>query len=266
MYYNSSKDYGGIEGGYSKFRKERMKGLQSRLDSANRYQAITDREDRSSLSKEMVRDVHCVGRYYVTYRGCEIMKNPDDLTLYHQLLWYLKPATIIELGSFSGGSGLWIADTLQLLGLQDSQVYSMDITLSYLEPQVKKLQPANLHFYEGDCYKIEKTFTREWMTKLKHPLLIIDDAHNNFISVLTYFHKFMNKGDYFVVEDTNPALPDLMLGGAIHEYRPNGPDKLNALRGFLQQYKDWYAVDSFYTDFFGYNGTWNWHGFIRKMK
>lgn len=250
---------------YDDYEEERIATLQARLGHADRYQSITSREDRSSLSMETIRDVHCSGRFLMTYRGCKIMKSPDDQALYHQLFWYLRPATVIELGSFSGGSGLWIADTLNLMSL-DCNVYSMDINLSFLEPQIKELQPSNLHFIQGDCHAIEETFTKEWMNKMKHPLVVIDDAHTNFTSVLAYFHKFMAEGDYFIVEDTNPDLPDVCCGGTVHPFRRIGTRKLSALRNFLTEYEEWYAVDSFYTDFFGYNGTWNWHGFIRRMK
>ena len=44
-----------------------------------------------------------------------------------------------------------------------------------------------------------------------------------------------------------------------------GPGKLNWLRRFLTEHDQYYAVDSFFTDFFGYNGTANWNGYIRRM-
>jgi cephalosporin hydroxylase len=40
-----------------------------------------------------------------TYRGVPMLKNPFDLALYLLLLWRLKPRTVIEIGSKSGGSG-----------------------------------------------------------------------------------------------------------------------------------------------------------------
>jgi len=41
-----------------------------------------------------------------TYRDIPLVKNPFDFALYHLLLWRLKPGTIIEVGSFSGGSAV----------------------------------------------------------------------------------------------------------------------------------------------------------------
>lgn len=47
-----------------------------------------------------------------TYRGLPLIKTPFDFALYHLLLWNLKPKTIIEIGSFAGGSALWMGDIL----------------------------------------------------------------------------------------------------------------------------------------------------------
>ena len=250
---------------YRKYQVDRKKLMQSVLNRPDRYQSIEQREDKSVLPPEFIQS-QCAGRYIMVYRGCQTMKSPDDQALYHQLLYYIKPATVIEIGSNSGGFTLWMSDILKLIDVE-CQVYSMDIDLSLLEPQVKKLQPDNLHFIQGDSFAIEKTFTPEMMTNMKHPILVIEDAHVNVQPLLTYFHKFLKQGDYFVVEDCNPDIPAVTGMGCLYEeYEPFGPEKLKDLRSFLTEYKDWYAVDSFFTDFFGYNATWNWHGFIRKMK
>ena len=241
-----------------------MKQLQSQLNRADRYKSIDEREDKSILPPEVVKAV-TFGRYIMVYRGLPILKDPNDLLVYHQLFWHLKPPTVVEIGSNSGASALWMADTLKLLDVE-CQIYSMDIDLSLLDPQVKKLQPPNLHFMHGDSNAIEKTFTPEMMSKMKHPVVVIEDAHVNIQPLLAYFHRFLKKGDYFVVEDCSPDIPAAASMGNNCEFEPNGTEMLTELRSFLKEYKDWYAVDSFFTDFFGYNATWHWHGFIRRMK
>ena len=66
----------------------------------------------------------------------------------------------------------------------------------------------------------------------------------------------METGDYFVVEDASPIH---------HNYVPVGTEILDELKKFLGQHHKECKVDSYFTDFFGYNGTRNWHGFIRCM-
>lgn len=201
------------------------------------------------------------------YSGVEICKIPDDLMLYHNLFYYAKPATVIELGSFIGGFALFIMDTLKLLN-NPASVYSIDIDHSQLSKKVKQLQPDKLTFLQGDCNLIEKTLTPDFLSSLPHPWVVIEDAHVNMIGVLKYLHQYLEKHDYIVVEDTSPILAkEVGMGGISNsEYELMGPKQLNALKEFLCEYEEYYSVDSFFPDLFGYNGTWHWHGFIKKMK
>ena len=255
-----STNYGGVGADIEKW----IDQLRSHPD---RYQSIEQREDRSSMSFETLKTHYKTGRYKQVYRGIPLMKSPDDLAVIYQLLWYLQPATIIEIGAYSGGFTLWMSDNLQALSNR-CQLYSMDIDLSNLHSNVKQHKPENVHFLQGDSFAIEKTFTPEMMSQLKHPMVVIEDAHVNVIPLLTYFHQFLQEGDYLVVEDCNPNAPAVSGAGSVYqdeEYVPWGPYKLEQLRSFLTSHKRWYSVDSFYTDFFGYNGLCNWHGIIRKM-
>ena len=198
-------NYGGVRTDVDKW----VDQLRSHPD---RYQRIEQREDRSSMSSETFIKHYTTGRYKQVYRGIPLMKSPEDMAVVYQLLWYLQPATIIEIGAFSGGP--------------------------------------------------------EMMSQLKHPMVVIEDAHMNVMPLLTYFHQFLQEGDYLVVEDCNPNTPTVSGAGSLYqdaEYVPWGPHKLEQLRSFLTSHNRWYSVDSFYTDFFGYNGTCNWHGIIRKM-
>ena len=83
----------------------------------------------------------------------------------------------------------------------------------------------------------------------------IDNAHLNFTNVMKYFHTYIKEGDFIVVEDTNPHSP-LQLGApGDAPFDKRGPEKLNSLRTFLKEMEEFYAVDSFFTDMYGYNGS-----------
>ena len=236
------------------------------LESPTRFQHIREREDRSDIP-QLVSFLKRGGKFLQRYKGLIILKSPEDFFIYHQLLSYVKPPTIIELGTNTGGMAVWFADTLKLLNVP-GQIYSMDIDLSLVSPDVLKVKPDNVTYIEGDCFAIEKTFTPEFLSKLPHPWVIIDDAHVNMPNILKYFHQFTTVGDYFVVEDTDPtSVP--RLGENKHDFNADkgiGPELLEQLKSFLTEHGDHYAVDSFLTDLYGYNGTWHWHGFVRRMK
>ena len=151
-----------------------------------------------------------------------------------------------------------MADMLRLMEIKSS----MDIDLSILEDWVKEIKPENVTFLQGDSHKIEKTFRPDFLRGLPHPWLVCEDSHENTDGVLEHLHQFMESGDYFIVEDTTPMH---LGGGQINpEYIPGGDKLLKTLKRFLEKHHDC-KVDTFFTAFFGYNGTWNWHGYIRKM-
>jgi len=83
-----------------------------------------------------------------------------------------------------------------------------------------------------------------------------------------YLNQFMITGDYVIIEDSNPTIPADMDANmpAGFEFKPWGTHKLDGLKTFLKGsvVRD-FKIDSFFTDFYGYNCTWHWHGFLIKM-
>ena len=249
---------------YISHQKQVSKTRDVLLNSSSRFQIIEERKDYSDLTLDFIK-VQCRGRYLVTHRGCNVMKGPEDILIFQQFLWLIKPKTILELGTFSGGCALWMADTSTLYG-NNCHVYSVDVDLSLIENQVKNLKPDNLTFIQGDCYAFEKFFNPEFLFKLPRPLILIDDAHVNTPAILQYIHDYLKPGDYIIVEDTHPSLPTMFIMDAQDpDYETAGKGKLEIVKDFLKEYKGQYTVDSFFTDFFGYNATWNMNAWIRKM-
>lgn len=58
------------------------------------------------------------------YKGVPLLKNPMDLQVYHEMLWQVRPALVIETGTCFGGSALWFADQLESW---DGRVFSCDL-------------------------------------------------------------------------------------------------------------------------------------------
>ena len=252
---------------YRKYFKERDGYIDDLLNSKARFQSISERMDYSVHSESAVK-AQTRSRYITNWNGLQLMKGSEDILILQQLLWYVKPVTVVELGSGAGGSAIWIAECLKSAGVE-STVYSMDIDLTLIDDQVKKKKPQNVHFLHGNCFVIEKTFPREMLERVGHPLVVIDDAHANLTGIVTYFHPFLQEDDYFVIEDTCPYAPTIDNMGLIEndQYVAKGAGKLKEMREVFQNCFDCnqYAVDSFFTDFYGYNATWNWQGYLKRM-
>ncbi|XP_065895994.1 uncharacterized protein [Dysidea avara] len=234
--------------------------LHEALASPTRFQSIYDREDRTDTSSpESTALRESYGKYITQYRGSFMMKNAYDLAIYSQLFNHVQPRTVIEIGSFTGASAMWFSDTAKLLGY-DCIVYSIDIEHGLIDETIKTTKPQTVKFIQGDATKLKEVLYPSMLKPLPHPWLVVEDCHHSIATALTYLNQFMNTGDYLVIEDTSPYTLKTEQSGT------NYIDKLNIVKEFLKgpvgrQYK----VDSFFTDFYGYNCTWHWHGFLRKF-
>ncbi|KAK3716944.1 hypothetical protein QZH41_014636 [Actinostola sp. cb2023] len=175
------------------------------------------------------------------------MKDPFTIVILQQLLWDIKPRTIIEFGANMGGSALYMADMMKMYGY-NTHVYSMDINLGLLAPQAREKR-EDLTFIEGDCNKVEKAFPADFLKSLPHPWLVLEDAHVNTFGVLDYLDPVTAPGDYILVEDTDPSVPiNPSDEGPVGSW---GKQKLNTLTKFMEKHTERYRVDKRYTDFFG---------------
>jgi cephalosporin hydroxylase len=253
-------DYSGL---FDRFKES----LDAALNSPGRFQPISKREDRTNreLTSEAMRDMYR-GKYLLLHRGIQILKTSDDLLIYTQMFWHVRPRTIIELGTFAGGSAIWMADNLNSSGI-DCHIYSIDIDLSMISEEAKKTKPDNVTFLQGDCNAIDQTLSPQMLAGLPHPVILFEDAHVNVLNNLRYFHQFLQVGDYLVIEDTNPSTPLYTGAGLTEEYVPTGDlRKLELLKMFLAEHEEEYAVDSYFNDLFGYNACSQWNSIVRKMK
>lgn len=123
---------------------------------------------RSKLRKIDLESIQ-EGTLKFRYKGISCLKNPFDLALYFQLLFSLKPMTIIELGSASGGSASWFSDQTAALGLETS-IFSLDIT----PPLDLKLD--RVKFIQGDIDNLQDSELPEILNNCVRPLLVIEDG------------------------------------------------------------------------------------------
>jgi cephalosporin hydroxylase len=178
----------------------------------------------------------------LTYKGLINLKSPFDLALYSRLLWELQPRTIIELGSFQGGSGLWFADQMSVLCEEPAEVHSFDL---HTGCRSEAARHPRLHFHGVDLMDLG-TLDTALLERLPHPWLVVDDAHVNVMNVMLYLDRFVRAGDYYVIEDVPMAATmETVNAAAIAEGAG-------------------YLVDTHYTDAFGLNVTCAPNSWLRK--
>lgn len=214
----------------------------------NRFQSFAVRQYATALAwdREFQTNIKSAkwsrnGKAGISWRGIRLLKDPFTLSLYTSLIWELKPRTIIEIGSFEGGSALWFADIAAALGI-DTHVISYD-----LDPSQVRTSDLRIEFRQLDVFSISEQIDRATIRSLPHPFLVVEDAHKNLYSVLSFLYSLMEIGDYLVVEDTCDK------------------DKHREFAQFMSSVENSLLVDVRYTDNFGYNASWNWNSFLRCM-
>lgn len=178
-------------------------------DPAYSSPSLTDRPRQWPLDSwaEAPRDLGFNDFTQYHWRGLRLLKDPETQAAYHNLLWELRPRTIVELGVFSGGSLVWFRDLAKLMGV-DCQVIGIDRDLSRC--RIPYAEMANITLCEGDLAALE---TLEVLQNLAHPLVVIDDAHVNTFNILKWaVDNLLEEGDYFIIED---------MIAAWHRYSPN---------------------------------------------
>ena len=126
------------------------------------------------------------------WRGVSILKDPLTLTANQQLLWELKPRTVFDFGAYKGGSALWTADMLKMLGCK-SRVISIDIDLSMLDPLAR--ESPDVEFIEGDLFHVEKCFPADFLQVKERYLrfLTLKDLKKSIKSCLKFERSFLSR-------------------------------------------------------------------------
>ena len=202
---------------------------------------------------------HALGAYHkgvMQYRYRDVMcnKSPIDVALYLHLVWAVKPASYIEIGTKEGGSALMFRDIAKMYDL-DMNIVSIDRSPPAANP---KFHGINL--VQGNVMTLEDTFVQQGLLDLPHPWILSEDSAHTYdacMGVLEFGARHLQKGDYLIMEDG--VLAELDLADRFD----GGPSR--ALEAYFEANPDVYEIDTTYCDMFGVNATTNPNGYLRKL-
>lgn len=190
------------------------------------------------------------GHHKILYKNIPMIKCPFDYVMYQMIICELKPDLIIEIGTNVGGSSVYLADLLELVG--KGELHTIDIVDVRVESA--KSHRRIKFFGEGfQNYDLNNSFGF-------NNILIIDDGSHIYQDVkdaLAKFQTLIKVGSYFIVED---GILDKL--GWTKEYN-GGPNK--AIKEFISE-NDSFIIDRKWCDLFGVNATFNTNGFLKKIR
>ncbi|WP_413989766.1 CmcI family methyltransferase [Labrys okinawensis] len=166
----------------------------------------------------------------LSWMGYEMFKCPMDLWIYQEIIVQKRPDLIIEVGTYKGGSTLYLAHMLDFVGKGD--VVSIDINpgREFARPQHPRIRYVTGSSTDPAIYN-EMAALAQTKDKI---LVILDGDHrcDHVLEELRLYHKFIKPDDYLIVEDTN-------INGH-PTYRDFGPGPWEAVDLFLSENNDFY--------------------------
>lgn len=133
-----------------------------------------------------------------TWRGVVCAKNPCDAWVYQELIGKLKPDLIIETGSFKGGSALMLMDFMEIAGVSNGEILSVDVT-NYTKPKHDRI-----HWITGSSIAADIVSHIRSKARGRNVLVILDSDHSygHVLEELRLYGDLVPKGGYCIVEDT----------------------------------------------------------------
>jgi cephalosporin hydroxylase len=192
--------------------------------------------------------------YEQMWLGVPVWQMPDDMLRLQEIVVEVKPKWIVETGTKFGGSAIFFASLLRLLGDETGGVVTVDLT-QYTEATktLVEHQYANLvrKAVVGDAASpdVVKEIAGSMRGNEGCTLVFLDDNHNaeHVYKEMVQYAEFVTPGSYLIVADT--VFQDLAgtpVGASTEKY----PDVANsnprvAVQRFLSERSDFVRDERF---------------------
>lgn len=144
--------------------------------------------------------------YNFTWMGRPIIKFPTDMVIQQELMWRLKPDLVIETGIAHGGSIIFTASMMEMMGI-DGEVVGIDIDIRPHNRALIEAHPMmkRITMYEGSSTApemVEKV--KRHAAGKKCVMVILDSLHSHahVYDELCAYAPMVTVGSYCVLPDT----------------------------------------------------------------
>ncbi|MFC5448768.1 cephalosporin hydroxylase family protein [Paenibacillus aestuarii] len=144
--------------------------------------------------------------YNFTWMGRPIIQLPQDIIALQEIIWSIRPDLIIETGVAHGGSIIFHASMLELIG-EDGEVVGIDIDIRKHNRVEIENHPMfkRITLIEGSSTDQEVFAQVKEISKNKKKVMVILDSnhtHQHVLDELNLFSPLVTKGSYMIVLDT----------------------------------------------------------------
>ena len=182
--------------------------------------------------------------YHFTWLGRPIIQFPQDIVATQEIIWRVRPDLIIETGIARGGSLIFSASLLELLG-GDGLVVGVDLDIREHNRVEIEHHPLakRIRMIQGSSVDESVVHQVQAYAEGRSTVLVMLDSnhtHEHVLRELQLYAPFVTPGSYLIVYDTIvEQMPDDM-----YPNRPwrRGDNPLTAVKEFLAQNAD-FEVD-----------------------
>lgn len=182
--------------------------------------------------------------YHFSWMGRPIIQFPQDIVAMQEIIWRVQPELIIETGIARGGSLIFYASMLELLG-GERHVLGIDVDIRAHNREAIEAHPMyrRIVMLEGSSTDEAIVARVHELARDRRPILVVLDSnhtHEHVLQELRAYAGLVTAGSYLVVFDTViEQMPD-----DFYPDRPwrRGDNAATALREFLRK-TDRFAVD-----------------------
>ena len=177
--------------------------------------------------------------YNFSWMGRPIIQYPQDMIAMQEIIWDIKPDLIIETGIAHGGSIIYYASLLELIG--KGQVLGIDIDIrEHNRVAIEKHPMSNrIKMIEGSAIDTDIIEQVKSYAKDKKVVMVCLDSnhtHDHVLKELELYSQFVTSGSYLIAFDT--IVEDLPSN--FYEDRPwkVGDNPKTAVHDFLKHNND----------------------------
>lgn len=177
------------------------------LEVEENIQGLEKDKDVQALSRIWVREItrHKYA-YNFSWMGRPIIQFPQDMVAMQEIIWNTKPDLIIETGIAHGGSLIYYASLMEMMGLE-GYVLGIDIDIRSHNQAAIDAHPMRkrIQMIQGSSIAEETVAEVAKHTQGKKSILVILDSnhtHEHVLQELQFYSPFVTKGSYLIVFDT----------------------------------------------------------------
>ncbi|AMA47901.1 cephalosporin hydroxylase family protein [Pseudomonas alabamensis] len=200
-------------------------------------------QGQSQTLKQLARDFYDESAkhkytYHFSWMGRPIIQLPQDMIAMQELVWRIQPDLIIECGVAHGGSIIYYASLLQLLG--HGEVLGIDVDIRAHNRQAIENHPMahRITLFEGSSIDLAMVERVRAHAQGKRVMVVLDSNHTHahVLEELRHYAPLVSVDSYCVVMDTvvedmpADAFPDRPWG--------HGDNPKTAVWAFLEENGD----------------------------